>query len=108
MTHNEIRQIPKTQTVTYAQVVVDFRQQKAYPHRIHITVGGNLINYPGKLSTQTANRTTSKLMRNSVLSIEDAKYMFLDIKNFNLTAPLDHFERMKMPIALFPEWIMKQ
>ncbi len=42
--------------------------------------GGNLINYPGKLSTQTATLTTSKLMWNSVLSTEWAKYMCLDIK----------------------------
>jgi hypothetical protein len=47
-------------------------------------------------------------MWNSVLSTEGAKYMCLDIKNFYLTAPLDRFEYMKMPIALFPEWIVKQ
>jgi hypothetical protein len=34
--------------------------------------------------------------------------MCLDIKNFYLTAPLDQFEYMKMPIDLFPEWIVKQ
>jgi hypothetical protein len=31
MTHNEISCIPKTQTVTYAQAVVDFCPQKADP-----------------------------------------------------------------------------
>jgi hypothetical protein len=31
-----------------------------------------------------------------------------DIKNFYLNAPLDQFEYMKMPIALFPAWIIKQ
>jgi hypothetical protein len=55
-----------------------------------------------------ADHTTSKLMWNSVLSTEGAKYMCLDIKIFNLSAPLDQFEYMKMPIALFPEWIVKQ
>jgi hypothetical protein len=34
--------------------------------------------------------------------------MCLDIKNFYLTAPLDQFEYMKMLIALFPGWIVKQ
>ena len=62
------------------------------PHRIRIMAGGNLINYPGELTTRTANLTTSKLMWNSVLSTEGVKYMCLDIKNFYLTAPLDHFE----------------
>jgi hypothetical protein len=34
MTHNEIKRIPPNRTVTYARVVVDFRPQKADPHRI--------------------------------------------------------------------------
>jgi hypothetical protein len=46
MTHDEIRALPKNQTVTYAHVVVDFHPQKADPHRIRITAGGNLINFP--------------------------------------------------------------
>jgi hypothetical protein len=49
MTHNEIKRIPSDRTVTYARVVVDFFPQKADPHQIQITAGGNLINYPGKL-----------------------------------------------------------
>ena len=108
MTHDEIKLIPKDRTVTYARVVVDFRPQKADPYRIRITAGGNLINYPGELSTRTADLTTSKLMWNSVLSTVGAKYMCLDIKNFYLTAPLDRYEYMKMPIGLFPSWIIEQ
>ena len=79
MTHAEILLIPADRTITYARAVVDFCPQKADPHRIRITAGGNLINYPGELTTRTANLTTSKLMRNSVLSTEGAKYMCLDI-----------------------------
>ncbi len=95
MTHDEIRRIPKNQTVTYARVIVNFCPQKADPHCIRITAGGNLINYPGELSTRTADLTTLKLMWNSVLSTAGAKYMCLDIKNFYLTAPLDRFKYMK-------------
>ena len=108
MTHDEIILIPWTQTIMYARVVVDFHPQKADPHRIRITAGGNLINYPGELSTRTANLTTSKMMWNSVLSTEGAKYMCLDIKNFYLSAPLDRYEYMKMPLTLFPKWIIEQ
>jgi hypothetical protein len=79
MTHDEIKHIPSDRTVTYARVVVGFCPQKADPHQIQITVGGNLINYPGELSIQTANLTTSKLMWNRVLSTEGTKYMCLDI-----------------------------
>jgi hypothetical protein len=78
MTHEEISHILQNQTVTYALVVVDFQPQKADPPRIRITVGGNLTNYPGELSTRTANLTTSKLMWNGVLSTEGAKYMCMD------------------------------
>jgi hypothetical protein len=108
MTHAEILLIPADRTITYTRVVVDFCPQKADPHRIHITAGGNLINYPGELTTQTANLTTSKLMWNSVLSTKGAKYMCLDIKNFYLTAPLDRYEYMKMPLSLFPSWTKEQ
>jgi hypothetical protein len=108
MTHEEILLIPADRTITYARVVVDFRPQKADPHRICITAGRNLINYPGELTTRTADLTTSKLMWNSVLSTEGAKYMCLDIKNFYLTAPLDRYKYMKMPLSLFPSWTKEQ
>ncbi len=89
MTHDDIRHIPNNCTITYARVVVDFCPQKTDPHQVRITAGGNLINYPGELTTKTADLTTSKMMWNSVLSTEGAKYMCLDIKNFYLTAPLN-------------------
>ena len=62
MTHAEIFLIPTEQKITYARVVLNFCPQKADPHFIRITAGGNLINYPGKLTTQTADLTTSKLI----------------------------------------------
>jgi hypothetical protein len=98
MSHAEILNIPKNQTISYARVVVDYRPQKVEPHIIRITVGRNLINYPGELSMQTANLTTSKLMWNSILSTEGTTYMCFDIKKNNLTASLDRYEYMKMPI----------
>jgi hypothetical protein len=79
MTHEVIRLIPMSQTVTCACIVINFCPPKVDSHRICITAGGNLINYPGKLSTQTANLTTSKLMWNSVLSTEGANYMCFGI-----------------------------
>jgi hypothetical protein len=66
------------------------------------------VNYPSNLSTRMADLTTSKLMWNSVLSTEGAKYMCLDFKMFYLPAPLDWFKYMEMPIALFSAWIIKQ
>ena len=68
MTHEEIKNIPTDRTVTYAQIVVDYRAHKDDPNRVCITVGGNLIKYPGELTTRTADVTTTKVMWNSVIS----------------------------------------
>eukprot|EP00804_Cyclotella_cryptica_P023154 CCRYP_000368-RA/>CCRYP_000368-RA protein AED:0.46 eAED:0.46 QI:0/-1/0/1/-1/1/1/0/117 len=51
MTIDEIKRIQKDRTVTYARIVVDYRPQKEDPNRVRITVGGNLIEYPGELTT---------------------------------------------------------
>ncbi len=52
--------------------------------------------------------TTSKLLWNSILSMKNAKYMCLDIKNFYLTMALKYFDYMKIPLSLFPVWIREQ
>ncbi len=93
---------------TYARIVIDYRPQKEDPNCVRITVGGNLIKYKGDVSMRTADLTTSKMLWNSVLSTDGAKYMCLDIQNFYLTTALDYFKYMKMPISIFPEWIKKQ
>jgi hypothetical protein len=74
---------------TYANILVDYQPQKDNQYQICITVGGNLINFPGELTMCTADITTSKLHWNSVLSTQQAKYMCLDHENFYLSAPLD-------------------
>jgi hypothetical protein len=70
--------------------------------------GGNLINYPGELTTRTADMITTKLHWNSVLGTPKARNMCLNISNFYLTATLDRYEYIKMPINLSPPWIIKQ
>jgi hypothetical protein len=93
MTHAKIKQAYADKVAfTYAKIVVDFRPQKEDQYRIRITAGGNLLTYWGNVSTRTADLSTSKLLWNSVLSTDGAKYMFLDIKNFYLTMALDYFE----------------
>lgn len=82
MTHEQTRQIPNDRTVTYTRIVVDYRPQKTDPNRVRLTAGGNLIDYPGELTTRTADLTMTKMLWNSVISTEDARYLCLDIKNF--------------------------
>ena len=108
MTHAEIQNIPRDRIVTYCRLVVDFRPQKEDPNRVRMTAGGNLLQYPGELTTRTADLTTSKIIWNSVLSTEGARFMGIDIKNFYLGTPLDRYEYMKMPLNLLPEHIIQQ
>ncbi len=82
--------------------MVDHRPQKEDPNRIRITAGGNLIDCNGELSVPTANIDMAKLHWNSVVSTASAKYMCIDIKSFYLSAALEYYEYMKIPITLFP------
>jgi hypothetical protein len=81
MTHKEL-DIAKVagHKWTYVQVIVDYQRQKEDPSRIRIAIGGNLITYKGNMSTRTAILTTPKLLWNSVLSTDGARYMCIDIK----------------------------
>jgi hypothetical protein len=109
MTHDEIRHVLcNGKKFTYGNPVVDYRPQKDNPHWICITAGGNLITYESSPSVQTADLDTAKLYWNSVISTKGAKYMCLNIKNFYLTARLEYFEYMHMPLNLFPIWIQNQ
>ena len=108
LTLQEMKNIPKDRTVTYALIVVDFRPQKDDPNRVRITAGCNLINYPDELTTQGADLTTSKVMWNSVISTKGARYKCIDIKSFYLGTPLKRFEYMKFPIEMFPQHIIDQ
>jgi hypothetical protein len=63
-------QVPHDQRkdVTYGRICVDYRPQKKEPNRTRLTVGGNLIDYPGDVSTPTASTITAKLVINSTIS----------------------------------------
>ena len=60
--------VPAGRTVTYGIIVDKIRPQKAETHRIQLTVGVNLINFSGYVTTPTADLITAKLIFNSVLS----------------------------------------
>jgi hypothetical protein len=99
-------QMPPGRTATYGRIVVEIKPQKTEKERTRLTVGGNLIHYPGDVSTKTAGLTTVKMLLNSVVSTPKAKFMCMDIKNFYLNTPLERFEYMRMNIALLPQEII--
>jgi hypothetical protein len=71
-------------------------------------VGGNLIQYPGNVSTRSADLTNSKCLWNSTISTEGLKYMCLDVKKFYLGTPMETFEYMHVPIKLILQEIIVQ
>ena len=88
VTHKKIKRIPKDRTVTYARIVVDYRDQKSEPYRVRVTVGGNLIKFPGEITTKTSNMQRYKILWNGVISTQDARYMGADCANFYLETPM--------------------
>ena len=73
-------QVPKGKTLTYGQIVVNHTPHKKEQNRTRLTVGGNLINYSGDVSTPTADLATIKILFNSVISTANGFFMTADIK----------------------------
>lgn len=86
---------------TYARIVIDFWPQKDDPNRVRITAGGNLIKTLGIITARTADLITMKLVLNSVISTEGARYSSFDAGNFYLETLPERFEYMKIPLDVF-------
>jgi hypothetical protein len=52
---NPRQAVPKGKIVTYGHFVVDIRPKKTETHQVRLTGGGNLIQYPGDVSTPSAD-----------------------------------------------------
>jgi hypothetical protein len=104
------QQIPRDRRrdITYGRIVCAYRSEKKDPYRTRITMGGNLINYPGDCGTPTADLLTVKLMFNSIISTPNAKFMTIDIKDFYLMTPMDRFEYFWMKLEFFPQDIIDE
>jgi hypothetical protein len=50
--------VPKGNIVTYGRFVVDIHPNKNETHRVSLTLGGNLVQYAGDVSTRSADLTT--------------------------------------------------
>jgi hypothetical protein len=88
--------------------VVEIRTNKDETHCLHLTVDGNLIQYPGDVSTRSAELTTSKGLWNSTIYTKGVKYMCLDVKNFYPGTPMDLCEYMRIQIKYIPSEIIAE
>jgi hypothetical protein len=68
------KDLPSHKKATYLRIVAKIREEKKETHRVRFTVGGNLIQYEGNVSTP------------------NAKFMTIDIKDFYLNTPMDEYE----------------
>ena len=98
--------VPRHKRPTYARFVADIRPQKAEKYRVRMTIGGNLIEYEGDVSSPTGSLTTYKIHCNDIISTPNARAMNLDIENYYLNTPLPSPEYMKVHISLIPDEII--
>ena len=98
----------KQHGITYGQFVCTVRPEKKEPNRTRFVIGGDKINYPGKVATPTADMLVAKLLFNSVVSTKDAKFMTLDISDFYLMTPLLRPEYIRIKLSDLPEEIIQQ
>jgi hypothetical protein len=87
--------------------VVADHPNKDNPRRVRFTVGGDRVEYPGEVSTKTADLATAKILLNSVISTPDAKFCAFNIKDFYLNTPMDRYEYMRIPINQIPPEIFE-
>jgi hypothetical protein len=92
----------------YGQFVCTVQPKKAEPNRTGFTVGGDRINYPGKVATPTAEMLVAKMLLNSVISTKGARFMTMDISNFYLMTPLHRPEFIRMKLSDIPDEVIKE
>jgi hypothetical protein len=101
-------QLPPGRQATYARFVATECPHKAETKRVRLTVGGNLVHYPDKVITPTADLSTVKLLLNSIISTPGARFITFDLKDFYLGTPMMRKEYMRTPLASIPQTIVDQ
>jgi hypothetical protein len=104
----KLTNIPKDIKITYGKIVCNYKPNKKEKERVRLTVGGDILDYSGNVTTLTADITTLKLLINSTLSTADAAMMMMEINNYCLGTPLPRFEYMKKLLSRFPEEIVQK
>jgi hypothetical protein len=94
--------------ITYGQFVCSVRPEKAEPNQMQFTVGGNRINYPGKVATPTAEMLVAKMLISSVISTKGAQFMTMDISNFYLMTPLHRAKFIRIKISDIPNEVIRE
>jgi hypothetical protein len=91
----------------YAQVCVNYCLEKEDPNCTQVTLGGNLLHYPGDCGTPTVEMIAVKLHLNSIISTKNARYCTIDLKDFYLNTPMNQPEYMRMKLSNLPPNFVK-
>jgi hypothetical protein len=75
---------------------------------MRFTVGGDRIDYPGKVATPNAEMLVAKMLFNSVISTKGACYMSMDISNFYLMIPLHRPEFSHVKLSNIPDEVIEE
>ena len=94
--------------VTYGQFVCMVRTEQAEPNQTCFTVGGDRINYPGKVATPTTEMLVAKMLFNSVISTKGARFMTMNISNFYLMTPFHHPKFIRVKLSDIPDEVIEE
>ena len=86
--------VPANRNVSYVRLVASIQPNKTETHFVRVTLGGDVIDYPGISSTDTDSLTTRAILLNSVISTLDAIFMTAEIRFFHYNNTLNPFEYM--------------
>ena len=100
--------MPANKKSACCKLVAAHRPLKTEPNRMHVTIGGDRLEYDGNKSTVPATLTTVKLHINSTFSTRQVRCMTADIKDFFYSTPMQNYEYGHLPLELIPDEIVKQ
>ena len=100
--------VPHKKRATYASFIFNLKPLTEDLYRCRIVVGGDILTYFDDASSPAASLLETKLLINSNISTQDAKFMTADIKDFFLASPMADPEFMSILLKPIPEDIIQQ
>ena len=73
-----------------------------------MTAGGDRLNYDGETTTETSTIETAKILINSTISTDEARFACWDIGNFYTNSRLPEPEYMRIHIKDIPQEVIEE
>ena len=100
-------QAPQDQKVKYGRIVCVIKPYKDETHRTRLTIGVNLTEYPGEVTTPTEYITTAKIFINSTISTPDAIF-FVQTYKLYLNTLMVCCKYMQLPLNIIPKEVIDE